>query len=176
MLRDELVRCGAVKFGEFTLTSGQKSRYYVDVKQATTVPDVLRKIADALRARVGDAQVLAGVELGAVPIVAAVALSTDLPYAIIRKEERTHGTGKQIEGQPVAGKRVLLLEDVTTTGASVVRAVDVLRQAGAIIARVETVVDRGEGASEALANLNVRLGSLVTARELLAMSVGGPRA
>lgn len=175
MLRDELVRCGAVKFGEFTLTSGKKSRYYVDVKQATTVPAILQKIAEALKARVGDAQVLAGVELGAVPVVVAAALATGLPYAILRKGERTHGTGKQIEGQPVQGKRVLLLEDVTTTGASVARAVETLRQAGALVSRVEAVVDRGEGASETLAKLNVRLESLVSAQELLALSVGGSR-
>src|SRR5688572_12760874 len=118
-LRDELVGCGAVKFGDFTLTSGKKSKYYVDVKQATTVPRILKQIADAIGQKVGGAEVLAGVELGAVPILVAVALVTNKPYAIIRKGERTHGTGKKIEGQPVKGKRVLIIEDVTTTGSSV---------------------------------------------------------
>jgi orotate phosphoribosyltransferase len=175
-LRDELVGCGALKFGDFTLTSGKKSKYYVDVKQATTIPRILKQIADSIGAKVGDAEVLAGVELGAVPILVAVALATNKPYAIIRKGERTHGTGKKIEGQSVKGKRVLIIEDVTTTGSSVVKAVELLRQEGAQVGRVETVVDRGEGGSEALRALDVRLGSLVSSQDLLAMSAGGARA
>lgn len=173
MLKDDLVACGAVKFGDFTLTSGKKSKYYVDVKQATTLPAILTKIADELRSRVGDADVLAGVELGAVPILVAVALASNKPYAIIRKGERAHGTGKRIEGQPVKGRRVLVIEDVTTSGGSVQKAVELLRAEGATVNRVETVVDRGEGATEALRALNVKLGALVSAQDLLAMSVGG---
>jgi orotate phosphoribosyltransferase len=175
-LRDELVSCGAVKFGDFTLTSGKKSKYYVDVKQATTLPRILKQIADALAPKVADAEVLAGVELGAVPILVAVALATGKPYAIIRKGERSHGTGKRIEGQPVKGKRVLIIEDVTTTGQSVVNAVQLLREDGATVGRVETVVDRGEGGAQALQALDVRLGALVSAQDLLAMSAGGARA
>lgn len=176
MLTDDLVACGALKFGDFTLTSGKKSKYYVDVKQATSVPRILGEIARQLKARVGDAEVLAGVELGAVPILVALALESGLPFAIVRKGERVHGTGKRIEGQPVKGRRVLVVEDVCTSGQSVRTAVELLRQDGARIERVETVVDRGEGATEALAEIRVRLGSLVSARDLLALSVGGRRA
>lgn len=175
-LREELVACGALKFGDFTLTSGKKSKYYVDVKQATTVPRILRQIADGIAKNVGDAEVLAGVELGAVPILVAVALATDRPYAIIRKGERAHGTGRRIEGPSVQGKRVLVIEDVTTTGSSVVKAVELLRQEGAHVSRVETVVDRGEGGAQALQALDVRLGALVSSQDLLAMSAGGARA
>lgn len=167
--------CGAVKFGDFTLTSGKKSQYYVDVKQATTVPAILSKIADELRSRVGDADMLAGVELGAVPILVAVALASNKPYAIIRKGERAHGTGRKIEGQPVKGRRVLIIEDVTTSGGSVAKAVELLRAEGATVTRAETVVDRGEGAIESLRAANVKLGCLVSAQDLLAMSVGGSK-
>lgn len=176
VLRDELVRCGAVKFGDFTLTSGKKSKYYVDVKQAITWPAILRQIAAELKPRIKDADMLAGVELGAVPILVAAALETNLPYVIIRKGDRTHGTGKKYEGPSVKGKRVLIIEDVTTSGGSVQKAVDLLRQDGATVARVETVVDRGEGATEALQSVQVRLGALVSAQDLLAMSAGGARA
>lgn len=175
MLKDELVACGAVKFGDFTLTSGKKSRYYVDVKQASTVPRILRQIADTMKTKLGDAQMLAGVELGAVPILVAVALASNLPYAIIRKGERAHGTGKKIEGQPVSGKRVVVIEDVTTTGSSVLKAVELLRAEGATVGRVETVVDRGEGATEALRAMDVSLGACVSSQDLLAMNVGGAR-
>jgi orotate phosphoribosyltransferase len=172
VLKDELVRCGAVKFGDFTLTSGKKSRYYVDVKQAITIPVILRQIAKEIRANMKDAEVLAGVELGAVPILVAAALESNLPYVIIRKGERTHGTGKKMEGPSVRGKRVLVIEDVTTTGSSVQKAVELLRAEGALVSRVETVVDRGEGATELLKSLKVELHALVTAQDLLAMSAG----
>lgn len=174
-LKDDLVRCGAVRFGTFTLTSGKTSPYYVDVKAATSDPRILRQIALELKSHAGDAQVLAGVELGAVPILVAVALETQLPYAIIRKQERAHGTGKRIEGTAVQGKRVLLVEDVTTTGTSVLNAVKLLRELGALVQQVHTVVDRGEGAMQALAAEGVRLEALVSAQDLLAMSAGSPR-
>lgn len=172
-LTEELVACGALRFGTFTLTSGRTSSYYVDVKAATSRPRILREIATALRGRVGDAEVLAGVELGAVPLLVALALETGLPYAIIRKAAREHGTGRRIEGADVQGRRVLLVEDVTTTGGSVLEAVRLLREAGGRVDRVETVVDRGEGAAERLAAERVRLGALVPAQELLERATKG---
>lgn len=172
-LTDELIRCGAVKFGNFTLTSGKQSPYYVDVKMATSQPRVLREIAKGLKSRVGDAEGLAGVELGAVPILVALSLESGLPLSIIRKGERVHGTGKRIEGADVNGRRVLLVEDVTTTGKSVLEGVRVLREAGAQVTRVETVVDREEGGKESLAGQRVVLGALVTAKDLLALSARG---
>jgi len=174
-LTQELVACGALRFGTFTLTSGKTSSYYVDIKAASSRPRILKAMAQELRPKVGDAEVLAGVELGAVPILVALALETGLPYAIIRKQAKAHGTGKRVEGADVKGKRVLLVEDVTTTGKSVLDAVQVLRAEGADVDRVETVVDRGEGASEALGQHRVRLGALVSAPELLSLSRGTTR-
>lgn len=167
-LQDDLVACGALRFGEFTLTSGRTSRYYVDVKKATSRPGVLRRIARTLADRLGDADVLAGVELGAVPLVVAASLETGLPFAVLRKGERAHGTGRGIEGADVKGRRVVVLEDVTTSGGSVADAVERLRAAGATVERVETVVDRGEGAAGRLQALGVRLGALVSSHDLLA--------
>ena len=175
VLTQDLVACGALRFGTFTLTSGKTSSYYVDIKAASSQPRLLRAMAQELRPKVGEAEVLAGVELGAVPILVALALESGLPYVIIRKQAKAHGTGKRVEGPDVKGKRVLLIEDVTTTGKSVLDAVQLLRAEGARVDRVETVVDRGEGASEALSAQKVRLGALVSAPELLALSRGTAR-
>lgn len=169
LLQKELVACGALRFGNFTLASGRQSSYYVDIKQASSRPDILRHIALGLKGRVGDAEVLAGVELGAVPILVALALESGLPFAIIRKQAKAHGTGNRIEGVSVEDRRVLLVEDVCTSGKSVLEGVKVLRAAGAVVDRVECVVDRGEGARQALAAEKVVLGSLVSAQDLLQM-------
>lgn len=167
-LQDDLVACGALRFGEFTLTSGRTSRYYVDVKKAASRPDLLRRIARTLADRLDDADVVAGVELGAVPLVVAASLESGLPFALLRKGERAHGTGRGIEGADVKDRRVVILEDVTTSGGSVAEAVERLRAAGATVERVETVVDRGEGAAGRLDAMGVRLGALVSSQDLLA--------
>ncbi|HEV8050304.1 MAG TPA: orotate phosphoribosyltransferase [Thermoplasmata archaeon] len=162
----DLLDSGAVRFGTFTLTSGQTSDVYVDVKRATTDPERLGRIAALLTEHVGDAERLAGMELGAVPLVVALALAARRPYAIVRKAARTHGTGNRVEGDIPSGARVLVVEDVTTTGGSVVETVGLLREAGAIVDRVVCVVDREQGARERLATVGVRLEPLVTLAEL----------
>jgi orotate phosphoribosyltransferase len=166
-----LLACGAVRFGDFTLTSGAKSRYYVDVKAAMTDPTTLRGIARAMgdvARRNGPFDAVAGMELGAVPLATAVSLEANLPLLIVRKSERKHGTGKRIEGSDPAGKRVFVVEDVTTSGGSTVEAVAVLRQAGARIQHACVVVDRESGGPAALAAVDVRLHPLVSVSELLA--------
>ena len=110
---------------------------------------------------------LAGMELGAVPLVVALALETNIPYVIIRKEKREHGTGKQIEGGDVKGKNVLLVEDVTTSGGSVVKSIQILRENHAEVDKVLTVVDREAGATDILKKLDVDFIPLVTVSEIL---------
>ena len=90
------------------LTSGAISNYYIDIKKASTNPMVLKRIAEEMSKYTGGYDVLAGMELGAVPIVVALSLETNIPYVIIRKEKRQHGTAKQIEGSDVKNKRVLI--------------------------------------------------------------------
>lgn len=166
-LVEQLIACGALQFGDFTLTSGRKSPYYVDIKRAVTDPGILRDLAQAMApAATGHAR-LAGVELGAIPLVVALSLETGLPYVMIRKASRTHGTGGAVEGDLQKGDRTLLVEDVTTTGGSVARGVDLLREAGAIVERVVCVVDREEGARDRLKSQGVELVALLTSRELL---------
>ncbi|MCI4331041.1 MAG: orotate phosphoribosyltransferase [Thermoplasmata archaeon] len=168
--RAELVRAlnssGAVRFGRFTLASGQTSDVYVDIKRAWSDPARLKVMAKLLAERVGVADRLAGMELGAVPLVVATALVTGHPYAVVRKSAKAHGTQQRLEGEIPPGSRVVVLEDVTTTGGSVVETVQVLRGAGAVVDRVLVVVDREAGAREKLAAVGVTLEPLVTLSEL----------
>lgn len=169
-IAEALLACGAVKFGDFTLTSGAKSPYYIDVKAASTDPATLSVIAHRmaqLAARNGPFHAVAGMELGAVPLATAVSLESNLPLLIIRKGERKHGTGKRIEGRNPRGLRVFLVEDVTTSGKSVVDAAEVLRAAGATVEYACVVVDRESGAVKALADAKIHLDALANVSVLL---------
>ncbi|HTW77604.1 MAG TPA: orotate phosphoribosyltransferase [Thermoplasmata archaeon] len=161
-----LIDAGAVRFGEFTLSSGETSDVYIDVKRAWPDPDRLALLARALVGRLGDEPRLAGMELGAVPLVVAVSLATGRPYAILRKAAKEHGTRQPFEGEIPKGERVLLIEDVTTTGGSSVRSVEIIRAAGGQVDRALAIVDREAGAAERLAAVGVRLEPLLTMAEL----------
>lgn len=166
-LVDLLREAEAVKFGEFELSHGGTSNYYVDKYIFETDPACLEAIADAFAERVGEKR-LAGVALGAVPIAAATSVAAGTPYVIVRKEAKEYGTGNRIEGSFEEGEEVVVLEDIATTGQSAVDAVEALREAGAVVNRVLVVVDREEGARENLAAHDVELESLLSATELLA--------
>jgi orotate phosphoribosyltransferase len=161
-----LLDAGAVRFGDFTLASGEKSDIYIDVKRAWPDPARLEMLARALSERVGTEPRLAGMELGAVPLVVAVALATGRPFAILRKAVKEHGTKQAFEGEIPRGERVLLLEDVITTGGTLVRSVEIIRGAGGVVDRALVVLDREAGATERLAAIGVKLESLLTMAEL----------
>jgi len=171
MKKEKLIQslkdCGAIKFGRFVLTSGAISDYYIDIKKASTEPKTLRLIAQEMSTYTKGYDMLAGMELGAVPLVVALALETDIPYVIIRKEKREHGTGKQIEGGDVKGKNVLIVEDVTTSGGSVVKTIQILRENQAEVEKVLAVVDRESGAKEQHKKLEVEFIPLVSVSEIL---------
>jgi orotate phosphoribosyltransferase len=161
-----LLEAGAVRFGDFTLASGEKSDVYIDVKKAWTDPARLDLLARALARHVGATDRLAGMELGAVPLVVAVALRTGHSYVVLRKATKEHGTRQAYEGDISSGLRVLLIEDVTTTGGSTLRSVEIVRAAGGVVDRVLVVVDREAGAAARLATAGVRVEPLVTLSEL----------
>ncbi len=112
------------------------SDYYIDIKKASTNPKILKKIAEAMAEYAEGYDVIAGMELGAVPLAVALSLETRIPYVIIRKEKREHGTGKQIEGGDVKDKKVIIVEDVTTSGGSVIKSINILRENKAIVDKV----------------------------------------
>jgi len=156
---------GAVRRGDFLLASGVRSSVYVDIKSALTDPGVLSAVALEIAGR-SDFEAVAGVAVGGIPIAVAVSLAAGKPYAVVRREEKGHGTKGRIIGQ-VSGRSTLLVEDVTTSGGSVLSAVRILREAGAKVDTVITIVDREEGAAGSLAAEGVKLIALVTLKELL---------
>jgi orotate phosphoribosyltransferase len=164
-LQELLVRYKAIEFGEFTLASGAKSTYYIDVKSAVTHPDLLSAVASVVAGSY-DFDVIAGVAVGGVPPAVAVSMASKKPYAIIRSSEKGHGKKDLIIGD-VRGKNVLLIEDVTTSGGSALYGIEVLRSAGARADRVITVVDREQGAGQMLGEHGVKVIPLVRVSELL---------
>ena len=143
------VREAALLEGDFVLSSGKRSRFYVDKYLFSTEPELLGELAGELARRLpADTERLAGVELGAVPLAVAVSLATGLPYVIVRKGIKEHGAsaGKGVEGRLEAGEKVVLVEDVVTTGTQVLKAAAVLEGVGAEIQKVVAVLDRrGDG-------------------------------
>ncbi len=156
---------GAVEYGSFVLASGAKSDYYLDIKTAVTDPVLLRKIGEEI-ARKEIFDTVAGIAVGGIAIAVAASFASDKPYAIIRSSDKAHGKSGRLIGR-VEGKRVLLVEDVTTSGGSALYGIEVLRSCGAIVDTVVTVVDRQAGAFERLGAAGIRLVSLATTEQIL---------
>jgi orotate phosphoribosyltransferase len=179
-VRDRLIglitRRSLLRGGRIKLVSGAESSFYFNMKPTCFDPEGAALIAELVldEAEREGAHLVGGLELGAVPIVACVAQLSFLrgrPVAgfFVRKAAKEHGTRKIVEGMPedlsIAGRRALLVEDVTTTGTSVLRAVEAAREAGAEVKTVVTIVDRLEGAEANLARHGLRLLPLTTARD-----------
>ena len=154
----------AVLRGTFRLRSGATSSYYIDKYLFETQPGLLRSIARALRAFVpAEAQRLAGPVLGAVPLVTALGLEMELPTLLVRPEKpKEYGTSKQIEGFLERGDRVLLVEDVVTTGGAALASIEALRDAGADVLRAVCVIDREQGGAAAFERAGVPFEALFT--------------
>nr|WP_175548177.1 orotate phosphoribosyltransferase [Saccharopolyspora flava] len=155
--RSELARLVtdlAVVHGKVTLSSGKEADYYVDLRRATLQHQAAPLIGSLLRQITADWDYTAvgGLTLGADPVAAAMmhADGPALDSFVVRKAAKAHGMQRQIEGPDVTGKRVLAVEDTSTTGGSVLTAVEALREAGAEVVGVATVVDRDTGAREAI--------------------------
>ncbi len=147
------VREAALLEGDFLLSSGKRSSFYVDKYLFSTEPALLRDVAQALSETLPpDVDLLAGVELGAVPLVVATALRTGLPYVIVRKAAKEYGgsAGRSVEGVIEGGERVVLLEDVVSTGTQAVRAARELAGLGVDVVKVVAVLDRRDEPSEKL--------------------------
>ena len=165
-----LVKERALKFGDFTLASGQTSSYYLDGKQVALHAGGLRQIAAGFLELAGDwaFDAVGGMSIGADPLIGAVlALSDrdDLVGVMIRKEAKGHGTGRFLEGPLRAGQTVLIVEDVVTTGGSSLRAIERVREFGADVCGVAAIVDRLQGGAAAFAAAGVPLRSLFTVED-----------
>ncbi len=148
----------AVFHGDFVLTSGKKATYYVDLRKVSLdhrVAPLIGQVMLDLIAEVPDVVAVGGMTMGADPVAAAVlhqGAARGLSYDafVVRKEPKDHGRGKQVEGPDLEGKRVIVLEDTSTTGGSPLAAIAALERIGAIVAAVAVVVDRDTGAKEVI--------------------------
>ncbi|MCI6931011.1 MAG: orotate phosphoribosyltransferase [Methanobrevibacter boviskoreani] len=154
--------------GHFVLASGKESNYYVNMKRAITNPEILKTIADLITEKISEDNIdkIAGPALGAVPIATAASLESKIPLLMIRKEKKSYGTSKQIEGELNNGDNVIVVEDVTTTGGSLLKAIKVIQDNGGIVKRAFVVVDRQEGAKEAFEKEGITLEPLISVDEL----------
>lgn len=153
-----------IKFGKFTLSSGKESDYYVDMKRAVTDPKILSKVAEIISERIDKTGTdkIAGPALGAIPIVTAVSLKSEIPMLMIRKAKKGYGTSKLIEGDLETEDVVVVVEDVTTTGNSLINAIKAVSENGGLVKRAFVVVDRSEGALENLKRNGIDLEPLVS--------------
>ena len=157
--------------GQFTLRSGATSTEYFDKYRFESDPVLLEGIAEALAPLVpDDTEVLAGLELGGVPLAVALSRATGLPAAFVRKEAKAYGTAKLAEGADVDGRHVTVVEDVVTSGGQVVMSCRDLVERGAKLAAVLCVIDREAGGPEAIAELGLELRPLFKMSELTASS------
>ena len=170
-LVDMLKETGAVKFGDFTLSSGRKSKYYVDKYVFETNPVVSGGHRRTHRQNDTSAgvQKLAGIEIGSIPLAAIASMKSGMPFVIVRKAQKGYGTNKLIEGIYRQSEKVFVVEDVVTTSKGALGAIHTLRDAGlAVDSMALCVVDREEGGRESLEKEGVRMQlSLVKASELL---------
>jgi len=169
MTRDELARRVkevAYLEGDFVLRSGRRSKFYLDKYLFETTPDVLAEFGRRMAEFAGDADLIAGPELGAVALAAAASMACGKRFAIVRKAAKDHGTAKRIEGAPVAGRRVLMVEDVGTTAGAALAAAETLTAAGATIARILFAIDRMEGARENVEAAGYEFAAILNAKDL----------
>ena len=166
----QLVKDLAVVHGRVTLSSGKEADYYVDLRRATLHHRASALIGQLLRELTADWDYAAvgGLTLGADPVATAImhAPGRDIDAFVVRKEAKKHGMQRRIEGPDVTGRRVLVVEDTTTTGNSPLTAVGALREAGAEVVGVATVVDRGTGADKVIADTGLEYRFLLGLEDL----------
>jgi len=171
----QLLKEQSVQIGQFTLASGRTSSYYIDARRTTMSARGLELIGRlglaAVREASWETDLVGGLTLGADPVAYAVALASrrdppELDAFTVRKEAKQHGTGRRIEGCFREGARVVVVEDVVTTGQSALTAIESVEQAGGLVSGVLAVVDRAEGGSEAIESAGYQLRVLATLADL----------
>lgn len=169
----DLIQKRALKFGEFTLASGQTSTYYLDGKQVTLNSYGLKLVSEGLLDLLSDIpfDAIGGMAIGADPIIGGVvtvaaAQGRDLNGFMCRKEAKGHGTNRYIEGPVVPGNRVVVIDDVVTTGGSALQAVERAREFGLEVVQAVGIIDRLQGGAQAFADAGIPFRSLLTIEDL----------
>lgn len=168
-LSEILHRIGAVRFGEFTLKDGRQSPIYLDLRVLVSYPGALARVGRAMVQRAASLSYdrIAGIPYAGVPIAVAMSLIAERPMVYTRKEAKTYGTKRMIEGEYRAGERALLVDDVVTSGGAKLDAAAPFKEAGLVVEDVLVVVDREERGAAALAEAGLRLHSVLKVRALL---------
>ena len=157
---------GIIKFGNFTLASGKKSSYYVDLRLVPSYPHQFRTMIKYLQNNIAESvgldsfDSLVSVPTGGLVIASALAIETVKPLIYVRSNPKEYGTSKSVEGQIQEGMKVVMIDDVATTGGSVVNAIKSLKEVNITIEDAYVIVNRIEGADEALKELGVKLHSI----------------
>jgi uridine monophosphate synthetase len=167
-LSKQLHNIDAIKFGEFTLKSGKKSSYYLDLRTIISYPKLLGDITTIILDKIPSTiQRVCGVPYAALPLATSVSLQTNLPQLIKRKEAKGYGTKKLIEGEFNSNDEILLLEDVITSGISLIETITELENEGLKIGKIITIVDREEGGMDKIKSMGYNIESILTITELL---------
>jgi orotate phosphoribosyltransferase len=166
-----LAKHNCVLIGEFKLSSGVTSPYYIDLRTVPSHPKLFDLVTNAYVAALKtlklDFDRIAGVATAGVPIATLVAHKLEKPFLYVRKEEKAHGTKGLVEGIVNSGDSVLIVDDVATTGGSLQRAVEALRERGGEVKHVVVLIDREQGAGKNLAAKGIKLISLMTSSKLI---------
>jgi len=166
-----LNKIGALKFGAFKLTSGKVSPYYIDLRIVPSFPDAFQRICDLyvklIKNDIGanNFDRIAGIPTAGIPFASLTAYHLKKPFLYIRPTERLHGRERRVEGILLPGNRVLLMDDLITSGGSLRRAAEAIRTEGGVITDAIVLLDREEGGKKNLAKDNVKLHYLVTTSE-----------
>ncbi|QQG48160.1 MAG: orotate phosphoribosyltransferase [archaeon] len=171
-LAEVLFRIGALRFGKFTLASGKSSSYYLDLRVVPSSPEAYWLAVEAYMAMAKEIGVesfdaVAGVATAGVTISSPLAYLLKKPMLYVRKEEKGHGLGRQVEGAVKPGWKTVVVDDLVTTGGSVVTAVEALRGSGCVVKEAAVLVDRLEGGKENLRAVGVRLSAFADIKELV---------
>ena len=168
---DILLRTGSLKFGTFKLASGILSSYYVDLRLLPGDPEVFHRAINSYLAVVEPSLVkkiqrLAGIPTAGIAYAAVLAFNLSKPFLYIRKETKEHGRERRIEGLLLPGDKVLVLDDVATTGKNIIEAVEAIRGEGGVVEDAVVLLDRQQGARENLRKAGVKLHTFTTIRQI----------
>jgi len=167
-----LYKNGIIKFGDFTLTSGKSSSYYIDLRLVPSYPHQFRKMIKNLqnliieKTGLDNFDSLVSVPTGGLVVASALAIEVVKPLIYVRNKPKEHGTTKSIEGKTSAGMKVVMVDDVATTGTSVLNGIKQLKESGLLISDVYVIINRLEGADKALDGMGVQIHQLTDILEI----------
>jgi orotate phosphoribosyltransferase len=172
VLASALFRIGSLRFGRFTLSSGKTSAYYLDLRMVPSFPEVYSLVVSAYREMVlslGESKfdLIAGVATAGVAFSSPLAFLLKKPMVYVRREEKGHGLGRLVEGAVRPGLKALVVDDLATTGGSLISAVEALRREAVTVSHAAVLVDRLEGGSDSLRDVGVKLRSYASVTELV---------